>query len=349
MNRVAFFTLDELQSHLQSIAINYSKVLCIADSNTFKHCFDRLDLNADTIVIPAGEEHKNIASCISIWEQLTQLNVDKNALILSLGGGMITDLGSFAVSCFKRGVPHINIPTSLLGMVDASVGGKTGIDFMGFKNQIGVFDSACESYICSELLSTLPARELNSAWAEIIKHYLIHDGELFREFTKKENKNTFSNHEMQSLIERAVAIKSHFVTQDPFDKGVRKALNFGHTIGHAIESYYLSTSTPLLHGEAVAMGLIAESFITYKRQKLSDIELNSVSSTLHKLIELAPIHPDAFESIYTLALQDKKNTSTINCVLLNGIGQFELDVPIHHDEMLLALNHYNSTCEQYAQ
>lgn len=347
MNRVSFFTLDELQSHLQSIAINYSKVLCIADSNTLKHCFDRLDLNADTIVIPAGEEHKNIASCISIWEQLTQLNVDKNALILSLGGGMITDLGSFAVSCFKRGVPHINIPTSLLGMVDASVGGKTGIDFMGFKNQIGVFDSACESYICSELLSTLPARELNSAWAEIIKHYLIHDGELFREFTKIDNKNTLSNHEMQSLIERAVAIKSHFVSQDPFDKGVRKALNFGHTIGHAIESYYLKTSAPLLHGEAIAMGLIAESFIACNRQKLTDIDLDTVSSTLHNRIALTPIQPDAFDSIYTLALQDKKNTSTINCVLLNGIGQFELDVPIHHDEILLALNHYNSTCEQY--
>ncbi|MBP6516790.1 MAG: 3-dehydroquinate synthase [Chitinophagales bacterium] len=347
MNRVAFFTLDELQSHLQSIAINYSKVLCIADSNTFKHCFDRLDLIADTIVIPAGEEHKNIASCISIWEQLTQLNVDRNALILSLGGGMITDLGSFAVSCFKRGVPHINIPTSLLGMVDASVGGKTGIDFMGFKNQIGVFDSACESYICSELLSTLPARELNSAWAEIIKHYLIHDGELFREFTKKENKNTFSNHEMQSLIERAVAIKSHFVTQDPFDKGVRKALNFGHTIGHAIESYYLSTSTPLLHGEAVAIGMIAETYISFCKGKISENDLTVIVRSIHNRIMLSPISSEALESIYLLSLQDKKNSSTINCVLLSGIGQFELDIPINRDEILLSLNHYNSTCEQH--
>jgi len=347
MNSVAFFTLDELQSHLQSIAPNYSKVLCIADSNTFKHCFDRLGITANSIVIPAGEEHKNIASCISIWEQLTQLNVDRNTLILSLGGGMITDMGSFAASCFKRGVPHINIPTSLLGMVDASIGGKTGIDFLGFKNQIGVFDSACESYLCSELLSTLPARELNSAWAEIIKHYLIHDAIAFHEIAKLDKKSTLSNTDLQRVIEKAVAIKSHFVTQDPFDKGVRKALNFGHTIGHAIESYYLSTSTPLLHGEAVAMGLIAESFITYNSQKLSDIDLNAVSTTLHNRIALTPIQPDAFDSIYTLALQDKKNTSTINCVLLNGIGQFELDVPIHHDEILLALNHYNSTCEQY--
>jgi len=347
MNSVTFFALDKLQLYLQSIAIHYSKVVCIADSNTFKLCFHRLGINADTIVIPAGEEHKNIASCISIWEQLTQLNVDRNALILSLGGGMITDLGSFAASCFKRGVTHINIPTSLLGMVDASVGGKTGIDFLGFKNQIGVFDSACESYICSDLLSTLPARELNSAWSEIIKHYLIHDEEAFLEFTKSDNKSTLSYNDMQGLIERAVAIKSHFVSQDPFDKGVRKALNFGHTIGHAIESYYLTTSAPLLHGEAVAIGLIAESFITYNRQKISDIDLNSITSTLHYRIALAPIHPDAFESIYSLALQDKKNTTTINCVLLNGIGQFELDVPIHHDEILLALNHYNSTCEQY--
>jgi 3-dehydroquinate synthase len=321
--------------------------VCIADSNTFELCFQRLAIQAETIVIPSGEEHKNIASCISIWEQLTQLNVDRNTLILSLGGGMITDLGSFAAFCFKRGVPHINIPTSLLGMVDASVGGKTGIDFMGFKNHIGVFDSACESYICSELLSTLPARELNSAWAEIIKHYLIHDAIALREIAKLDKQSTLSNNDLQHAIERAVAIKSHFVSQDPFDKGVRKALNFGHTIGHAIESYYLKTSAPLLHGEAIAMGLIAESFIACNRQKLSDIDLNTVSSTLHNRIALTPIQPDAFDSIYTLALQDKKNTSTINCVLLNGIGQFELDVPIHHDEILLALNHYNSTCEQY--
>ncbi len=347
MNRVAFFTLDELQSHLQSIAINYSKVLCIADSNTFKHCFDRLDLNADTIVIPAGEEHKNIASCISIWEQLTQLNVDRNALILSLGGGMITDLGSFAVSCFKRGVPHINIPTSLLGMVDASVGGKTGIDFMGFKNQIGVFDSACESYICSELLSTLPARELNSAWAEIIKHYLIHNVKAFYEFANIKHVNTISASTLQDIIERAVAIKSHFVTQDPFDKGVRKALNFGHTIGHAIESYYLSTSTPLLHGEAVAIGMIAETYISFCKGKISENDLTVIVRSIHNRIMLSPISSEALESIYLLSLQDKKNSSTINCVLLSGIGQFELDIPINRDEILLSLNHYNSTCEQH--
>ncbi|MFN8316721.1 MAG: 3-dehydroquinate synthase family protein, partial [Chitinophagales bacterium] len=273
MSSVTYFSLSELQAQLQSITPQYSKLVCIADSNTILHCFPRLKVEANCIIILAGEEHKSISSCMSIWEQLTALNVDRNALILSLGGGMITDLGSFAASCFKRGIAHINIPTSLLGMVDASVGGKTGIDFMGFKNHIGVFDTACETYICSELLSTLPERELNSAWAEVIKHYLIHDAEAFIAFAKLDTKSNLTTNDIQRLIERAVAIKSHFVAQDPFDIGVRKALNFGHTIGHAIESHYLSTSAPLLHGEAVAMGLIAESYISFFKEKISENEL----------------------------------------------------------------------------
>ncbi|CAG0905510.1 unnamed protein product, partial [Darwinula stevensoni] len=288
-----------------------------------------------------------MSSCISIWEQLTVLNVDRNALILSLGGGMITDLGSFAASCFKRGIAHINIPTSLLGMVDASVGGKTGIDFMGFKNHIGVFDTTCETYICSELLSTLPSRELNSVWSEIVKHYLIYDADAFQAFAKLDSKRILSNNEMQLLIERAVSIKTHFVTQDPFDKGVRKALNFGHTIGHAIESHYLSTSAPLLHGEAVAIGLIAESYISFCKGKISENELTIIVSTIHNRISLSLIYSEEFESIYLRSLQDKKNTTTINCVLLHGIGRFELDVPINREEIMLSLNHYNTSCEQY--
>jgi 3-dehydroquinate synthase len=344
MSSVSYFSVEELRAHLQSLAPNYSSVICIADSNTIIHCFPRLDIHVSCIVIPAGEENKNIHSCIAIWEQLTQFNVDRNALILSLGGGMITDLGSFAASCFKRGVAHINIPTSLLGMVDASVGGKTGIDFMGFKNQIGVFDGPCPSFICSELLSTLPLRELNSAWAEVVKHYLIHDAVAFRKLAN----SSFSEINLQYIIQKAVEIKTHFVTQDPLDKGVRKALNFGHTIGHAIESYYLSTSTPLLHGEAVAIGIIAESYLSFYKEKITQNDLENIESEIHNKLSLSPMLSETFESIYRLALQDKKNTTTINCVLLKGIGQFELDIPINRDEILLALNHYNTSCEKYA-
>lgn len=347
MNNVTYCSLSDLQSHLQVIIPRYSKVIGIADTNTFTHCFSRLAIDIPCVVVKAGEEHKNLNACISIWEQFTQWNIDRNALILSIGGGMITDLGSFAASCFKRGIDHINIPTSLLGMVDASVGGKTGIDFMGYKNQIGLFDANCPTFICSEFLSTLPTRELNSGWAEIIKHYLIYDAHAFQDFANLPTHKSFSEIEIQSFIEQAVSIKSYFVTQDPLDNGIRKALNFGHTMGHAIESYFLTTSTPLLHGEAVAMGIITESFISFHKGKLNGVELNTIVKTLQKRLLLSPISSEAFESIYLFSLNDKKNTSTINCVLLNGIGHFELNEPISKDEILLSLTFYNSSCELY--
>jgi len=177
---------------------------------------------------------------------------------------------------------------------------------------------------------------------------LIYDAHAFQDFANLPTHISFSEIEIQSFIEKAVSIKSYFVTQDPLDKGIRKALNFGHTMGHAIESYFLTTSTPLLHGEAVAMGIITESFISFHKGKLNGVELNTIVKTLQKRLLLSPISSEAFETIYLLSLHDKKNTSTINCVLLNGIGHFELNEPINKDEILLSLTYYNSSCELYA-
>lgn len=344
METVRFIASQEnLHKQVAAYVADFSKVFVLVDCNTEKHCLPLITSTEKTycyhvISIPAGEQHKTLASCEYIWKTFTDNHADRNSLLISLGGGMITDLGGFSAAVYKRGIPHIHIPTSLLAMVDASVGGKNGVDFHGIKNLIGVIDFNYESWICPEFLYTLPERELKSGYAEIIKHYLISDAEGFQFISDSEF--GLGSLTWFETIKKAVAIKQSFTAKDPTEKNIRKALNFGHTIGHAVESVFLNTKNPLLHGEAVALGMICESYISHKKGLLDIDDLKEITEFLRLVFVLPKVEKTA--QILDFIKHDKKNTDTVNFVLLNQIGNFKIDVAIDEDLIIDALNYYNS-------
>ena len=296
----------------------YSKVAILVDENTKRDCLFKLPQieNALIIEIKSGEEYKNISTCNFIWEQLTINNFDRNALLINLGGGVIGDIGGFCAATYKRGLEFIHIPTTLLAMVDASVGGKLGIDFKGFKNQIGLFNNPKAVLISSEFLETLAESELKSGFAEVVKHALISDNSLWLKL-----KNTpFTDLDWEDIIDTSVQIKNKIVLADPFEKGERKKLNFGHTFGHAIESYYLEKRTPISHGEAVFMGMILEAEIS----DLSETNKNEIKNYILSNFAL-PYTPNK-TYLHKFLLNDKKNQNEkINFTLLNGIGNCSID------------------------
>jgi 3-dehydroquinate synthase len=296
----------------------YSKVAILVDENTKRDCLFKLPQieNALIIEIKSGEEYKNISTCNFIWEQLTINNFDRNALLINLGGGVIGDIGGFCAATYKRGLEFIHIPTTLLAMVDASVGGKLGIDFKGFKNQIGLFNNPKAVFISSEFLETLEESELKSGFAEVVKHALISDNSLWVKI-----KNTpFTDLDWEDITDTSVQIKNKIVLADPFEKGERKKLNFGHTFGHAIESYYLEKRTPISHGEAVFMGMILEAEIS----DLSETNKNEIKNYILSNFAL-PYTPNK-TYLHKFLLNDKKNQNEkINFTLLNGIGNCSID------------------------
>ena len=304
----------------------YSKVAILVDQNTMRDCLFKLPQieNALIIEIKSGEEYKNISTCNFIWEQLTINNFDRNALLINLGGGVISDMGGFCATTYKRGLEFIHIPTTLLAMVDASVGGKLGIDFKGFKNQIGLFNNPKAVLISSEFLETLAESELKSGFAEVVKHALISDNSLWLKL-----KNTpFTDLDWEDIIDTSVQIKNKIVLADPFEKGERKKLNFGHTFGHAIESYYLEKRTPISHGEAVFMGMILETKIS----DLSETEKNEIKNYILSDFSL-PCTPKK-SNLHKFLINDKKNQNgKINFTLLNGIGNCSFDNLFSLDEL----------------
>ena len=304
----------------------YSKVAILVDENTKRDCLFKLPQieNALIIEIKSGEEHKNISTCNYIWEQLTINNFDRNALLINLGGGVIGDMGGFCATSYKRGLEFIQIPTTLLAMVDASVGGKLGIDFKGFKNQIGFFNNPKAVMISSEFLETLTESELKSGFAEVVKHALISDNSLWLNL-----KNTlFTDLDWEDIIDTSVQIKNNIVLADPFEKGERKKLNFGHTFGHSIESYYLEKGTPISHGEAVFMGMILETEIS----DLSETEKNEIKNYILSNFSL-PYTPKK-TNLHKFLINDKKNQNgKINFTLLSGIGNCSFDNLFSIDEL----------------
>jgi 3-dehydroquinate synthase len=337
MQQVRYFSnISELEIQLNGYANSFQRLFVLIDSNTQQHCLSRVNLaKSHVIVLKAGEESKRVDNLTYIWTELQNHSANKGSLLIALGGGMISDIAGFAAATYMRGISCLYIPTSLLAMVDAAHGGKTGIDFNGIKNLVGVFNMQPEVFICSEWLQTLPEREFKSGLAEIIKHYLVADSESFYAFDKQYNSNISLD-----LIRKAVAIKTHFIALDPFDKRERKALNFGHTIGHAIESSLLETMHSLLHGEAIAIGIICESYISFHRTLISIDELDAIQKTIFSIFTLPKI--DNHEKLFEFVNLDKKNTDTINCVLLNGIGNFIIDQKITHDDIQAAIEFYNS-------
>ena len=334
---------EELQQFLKE---PYSSCFVLVDKNTEQHCYPIIeDLlpKHSLIQVKAGEEYKTIETCGLIWARLTQNNADRKSLLINLGGGVIGDMGGFAASCFKRGIAFINIPTTLLGMVDASVGGKTGIDFNGFKNQIGLFSEPKAVFIYTTFLKTLAERELTSGFAEVIKHYLIADAKAFEELAGA--KPLLKALNWPQVVAANVHIKSAIVNQDPQEKGIRKALNFGHTIGHAVESFFLQHNEmkPLLHGEAVAIGLITESYLSVKKALLKEAQLIKIQMVVLKYFKLPFIETQFQKSIVELIKQDKKNEqNSTQFTLLQSIGNYSINNPVTEELIIESLNYYNS-------
>jgi len=270
------------------------------------------------IKIKSGEQNKNLDTCQYIWKYFSDNNVSKNALLINLGGGVITDLGGFVASTFKRGINFLNIPTTLLAMTDAAIGGKTGIDLDNFKNQIGIISSPIGIYYNQEFLSTLPKKELVSGFAEVLKHGLVKS----KSYWNKCTDISFEKLNWEEVILGSVEIKCDVVKRDPNEKGERRLLNFGHTIGHAIETFMMNQSTPILHGEAVAIGIICESYISTKMAKLSKVELEEITTNISKLFPKIELKKSTFSNLIELMKNDKKNIANeINFSLLDGIGK----------------------------
>ncbi len=335
--------LTSLESFIS--ARNYSQILVLVDINTNDNCLPVLQAaipnltNYDIIEVDPGEENKNIDYCIGVWKTMLDFGADRNALMINLGGGVVTDMGGFAASTYKRGIDFIHIPTTLLSQVDASVGGKTGIDLDNVKNIVGTFTQPQAVYISTKFLETLDERQLVSGFAEMIKHGLIQDKSLYEVCKTVDVKNI-----EPSLIYRSVEIKNSVITQDPTEKNLRKILNFGHTIGHAIEGYSLyNDEVPLLHGEAIAIGMICEAWLSHKYCGLSVVELEDITSTFLKLYPKYTYSKDNYSAFFELMKNDKKNESNkIGFALLNSIGDCTFNIYVLEEDIETALDYYLS-------
>ena len=305
---------------------NFSKIIIITDSNTTLLClekfYSKFDKTSETfnISFSSGEKNKNLSTCENIWTNISELGLDRNSLIINLGGGVVTDLGGFVASTFMRGIQFINVPTTLLSMVDASIGGKTGIDLNNIKNQIGVINNPSMIIVDSDFLETLPLEELKSGFSEMIKHSLI-TGTRYWESIKLTNINTFYP---GNCFYNSILIKSKIVDKDPNEKGLRKILNYGHTVGHAIETFCLNSKSheDLTHGHSIALGMIIENYLStivlnFDKQVNAEINrfiLRNFDKLIYSDLEI--------EKIIKLMKFDKKNKDgQINFVLLKKIGK----------------------------
>ncbi|MBJ7882692.1 3-dehydroquinate synthase [Gelidibacter salicanalis] len=325
-----------------------SKIFIIVDNNTHTHCLpnfmSKLETNLDCeiIEVEAGEVHKNIDTCVGVWNALSELGADRKALIINVGGGVVTDLGGFVACTFKRGLKYINVPTSLLAMVDASVGGKTGVDLGALKNQVGVISSGDMVLVDTSYLDTLPQNHLKSGLAEMLKHGLIYDAAYWNNLLDLDNSTL---EDLDQLIHQSVEIKNTIVTEDPYEHGMRKTLNFGHTLGHAIESYFLlqTDKEELLHGEAIAIGMIMEAYISAELLGFPKTDLEIIKEAFLKIFKKVRIDNSDHDAIIDLLKFDKKNEhGNINFVLLEEIGKPKIDCLVENGLIIKAFEYYRS-------
>lgn len=337
---------EQLNAYLK--AHKFSKIFIIVDTHTHDACLPKFMSNLETdvaieiIEIEAGEHHKTIDTCVGVWNALSELGADRKSLVINLGGGVVTDLGGFVACTFKRGLKYINVPTSLLAMVDASVGGKTGVDLGHLKNQIGVISSGEMVLMDTSFLESLPQEHLKSGLAEMLKHGLIYDRTYWN---KMSNLSKFSLADLDQIIYESVLIKHNIVEQDPFENGIRKHLNFGHTLGHAIESYFLShpDKEDLLHGEAIAIGMILESYLSSELLGFSKTDLDQICKVILNIYKPVTIETVDFAPIIELLKYDKKNEhGNINFVLLETIGKPVIDCLVDNALIVKAFGYYNS-------
>ena len=309
-----------LQTYVQK---NQANIIVLADKHTMDYCYPLLLEEVSYFIVPYGEGYKNLDSCEFIWKKLTEFGATRETILLCLGGGVVCDMGAFAAGCFQRGIKTVLVPTTLLAMVDASIGGKNGVNFMGYKNYIGSFSEAEEIFICDSFLETLSYKEKVNGYVEMLKHGLIADRlhyDQVKMLFLQENQ-----HLEDQLILDSIAIKKNHVDQDFRDQGVRKRLNFGHTIGHAIESYSLTINDEnesLSHGVSVALGMIVEAYISTKMVGLSKDELHELTMVLQRVVSGISDDIPTYEELKPYLIKDKKNTEQgINCSLIASIGE----------------------------
>lgn len=289
-------------------------------------------------ILPVGEKLKSIRSCEKIWSWLMESGADRHSLLINIGGGIIGDMGGFAAATYKRGIAFIQMPTTLLAQVDASIGGKLAVNFKNIKNNIGVFNHPETIIIDTHFLKTLSDRELASGYAEVIKHALIADKKLWRKLLKIDDLRSV---DWSKLLPKAIEVKNKIVEIDPFEKKERKALNFGHTIGHALESIFLKTKNPLLHGEAVAIGMICESNLSYQKGTLSKKELLAITEYINRFYKKRKITSKQIEKVKMLVKHDKKNKGkVVNYTFLKSIGTFEIDCTASNAGLKESINYY---------
>ena len=296
---------------------------------------------AQLITIPATDTHKTLESLSHVWSELQRMGATRHSLMVNLGGGMVTDLGGFAASTFKRGIPYINIPTTLLSMVDASVGGKTGINFGGLKNEIGVFNNARSVILDTTFLRTMDHENICSGYAEMLKHGLINNEKMWAELLNFSLELSVENLEaLGTMVAESVAVKQHIVTEDPTEQGIRKALNLGHTAGHAFESLALERK-PVLHGYAVAWGMIVELYLCCVKTNFPQDKMRQTVAFIKENYGRMAITCDDYPHLIELMHHDKKNQgNSINFTLLGGIGDIRINQTATEEEIKDALDFY---------
>lgn len=299
----------------------YSKIFLLADETINREWSKTFPKDIVTIIIPSGEESKSIKSATYIWDKLLKNNADRKSLLINLGGGVLTDIGGFVASTYMRGIDFINIPTTLLSMVDASVGGKTGIDFGGIKNVIGTFTQPIAVICNTQFLETLPNREFISGFGEIVKHGLIADKKYFQFVSAKKPKE-FTEKELTQIILQSIKIKARIVESDEKETGNRRLINFGHTIGHALEALSLETNHPLLHGEAIGIGMLAEAKLSELAGYISNADLEIIKQSIINAGLPISISHFSRDKILQIMQHDKKNEDkSMNFTLLKEIGK----------------------------
>lgn len=321
----------------------HDKIFILTDQTTHDMCLPKLQnflclKGAQSIVIKAGDTNKTLDSLAEVWTALSQGGATRHSLMINLGGGMVTDLGGFAASTFKRGIDFINIPTTLLAMVDASVGGKTGINFGGLKNEIGVFSDSKFVIINTQFLDTLDHDNICSGYAEMLKHGLISDNKHWAELVGF-NLAQPDLAQLQRMVAESIKVKERIVTEDPHEHGIRKALNLGHTVGHALESFAMKHGRPVLHGYAVAYGMVCELYLSARK---TDFPTDKIHQTVRFILDhygRMPYTCDDYPELLELMRHDKKNTSgIINFTLLGGIGDIRINQTATKEEIEEALD-----------
>lgn len=340
---------NDVASHIDALVTKYSpsKVFVLVDENTQKLVLPLLSKessdidNASVITIKAGDTNKNIESLSHIWAQLVEGGATRKSLLINLGGGVITDIGGFAGATFKRGIRFINVPTTLLSAVDAAVGGKTGINFNGFKNEVGAFCEAEAVIISTRFFASLCNEELLSGYAEMLKHGLISNAVTYNRLLAKDVAN-IDVEELLQLLEDSVMVKKHVVEEDPTEKGIRRALNLGHTAGHAFESLALHRESPIPHGYAVAWGLVVELVLSHMYLQFPSNELNRLASYIYNNYGAFSITCDDYPALIEFMRHDKKNDSAneINFTMLKNVGDIHIDCIASEDDIKTALDIY---------